>query len=112
MSRSLPELEDYVRLFQIYGKDLGSIYQVESAEDPYALLFEQVILLLLKPSPFNLHLPEAFRTTAHRYHRGDEATVAHMSDFDNRHFMLCDLHDLIMLKGGLHYKRKNLETDK
>ncbi|WP_045825333.1 hypothetical protein [Teredinibacter turnerae] len=106
MSRSLPELEDYVRLFHIYGKDLGSIYKEESESDPYFLLFEQIVALLLKPSSFNLSLPEQFRKVAHRYHRGDEATLFHMGDSDNRHFMLCDLHDLIMLRGGLQLKRR------
>ncbi|TVZ38810.1 hypothetical protein P886_3192 [Alteromonadaceae bacterium 2753L.S.0a.02] len=106
MSRSLPELEDYVRLFHIYGKDLGSIYKDESEQDPYMLLFEQAINMLIKPSPFNLSLPELFRTTAHRYHRGDADTLAHLGNTDNRHFMLCDLHDLVMLRGGLQLKRK------
>ena len=106
MSTSLPEIEDYVRLFLVYGKDLGNIYQIESDEDPYFLLFEQVILLLIKPSPFNLSLPEAFCITAHRYHRGDKATLTHFSEQTNRHFMLCDLHDFIMLHGGLRVKRR------
>lgn len=105
MSPALPELEDYVHLFQAYGKDLGTLYR-EPDDNRYALLFQQVIRLLIKPSPFNLALPEPFRISAHRYHRGDPVTVEHLSDPANRHFMLCDLHDLIMLKGGLALKRR------
>jgi len=106
MSQSMPELDDYLRLFAIYEKDLGSIYQESADEDPYNLLFEQVTKLLIRPSAFNLSLPEPFRNTAHRYRRGDAPTLQHFADADNRHFMLCDLHDLVMLKGGLQKKRE------
>jgi hypothetical protein len=105
MSSQNPDVEDYVHLFQIYGKDLGSIYQ-EPDDERYALLFEQVVRLLLRSSSFNLALPQQFRETAQRYQKGDPATVKHMGDPAIRHFMLCDLHDLIMLKGGLALKRR------
>ncbi len=105
MSSEQPTVEDYVDLFRRYGDDLGSIYK-EPDDDRYALLFEQMVRLLLKPSAFNLSLPEQFRTTALRYHRGDAGTLAHMGDPANQHFMLCDLHDLVMLRGGLALKRK------
>lgn len=105
MNPDHPDLADYVDLFGIYGEDLGSIYQ-EPDDDRYALLFEQVVRLLVKPSPFNLSLPEPFRVSAHRYLDGDPGTVRHLGDPANRHFMLCDLHDLVMLKGGLALKRQ------
>jgi hypothetical protein len=105
MTIDQPELEDYARLFHVYGEHLGSLYR-EPDDDHYALLFEQVIRLLIRPSAFNLSLPEPFRLTAHRYHRGDPVTVKHLCDPANRHFMLCDLHDLVMLKGGLALKRR------
>ena len=100
-----PDAADYVALFQKYGRDLGTIYQ-EPDDDRYAFLFEQVIRLLIRPSHFNLSLPEPFRKTAHRYHDGNAATLEHLKDPANRHFMLCDLHDIIMLKGGLAIKRQ------
>lgn len=109
MSKRRPELDDYLRLFERYGQDLGSIYQHEGEQDPYAFLFEQVIQLLIAQSPFNQSLPELFALTAHRYHRGDPDTVAHLGNPDNRHFMLCDLHDLVMLKGGLWRRRARAE---
>jgi len=112
MSDKHPELEDYLRLFERYGRDLGSIYQLDGDDDPYAFLFEQIILLLIAQSSFNMSLPEPFRLSAHRYHRGEPDTVAHLSDPDNRHFMLCDLHDWIMLKGGLSLRRSRSEENR
>jgi hypothetical protein len=106
MSRSQPDEQDYVKLFGIYGDDLGSLYR-EPDDDRYALLFEQVVRLLVQPSPFNLSLPEAFRVSARRYHEGDPATVKHFGYPANRHFMLCDLHDLISLKGRIARHRRS-----
>ncbi len=105
MSEQHPDASDYVRLFERYGKDLGSAYR-EPDDERYALLFEQMIRLLIRPSAFNLSLPAPFLNTAHRYHDGNTATQEHMSDPSNRHFMLCDVHDLVMLKGGLALKRR------
>ena len=110
MSADHPDIDDYIHLFDIYGKDLGSIY-TEPDDDRYALLFEQVIRLLIKPSPFNFSLPEPFRTSAHRYHDGDPGVVKHLSYPANRHFMLCDLHDLVKLKHGLAKHRAAEDDD-
>ena len=109
MSAATPELDDYVHLFRIYGDDLGSLYKAPD-DDRYALLFEQVIRLLIRPSPYNLALPAQFLRAARRYRDADPATVAQFADPANRHFMLCDLHDLIMLKGGLALKRREHST--
>jgi hypothetical protein len=105
MSRSQPDLQDYLKLFRIYGEDLGSIYR-ETDGDRYKLLFEQVVRLLIKPSAFNRSLPEPFRMSARRYHDNDPATVKHLADPANRHFMLCDLHDLVSLKGRIARHRR------
>lgn len=106
MSQNWPELADYVHLFRLYGEDLSEIYMDSDAER-YVLLFEQVVgLLTAPPSPFNLSLPEPFRITAQRYREGHPATLAHLADAGNRHFMLSDLYDLVMLKGGLELKRQ------
>jgi hypothetical protein len=105
MSAQRPGVEDYAHLFRAYGEDMGSIYR-EPDDDRYALLFEQVVRMLIRPSPFNLSLPKQFQIAARRYHAGNRSTVEHLSNPANRHFMLCDLHDLVMLKGGLRLKRK------
>ncbi|WP_075185644.1 hypothetical protein [Teredinibacter haidensis] len=111
MSSELPQVEDYLRLFQRYGSSLDPIYKTDTGEDPYAFLFEQIILLLIRPSAFNLSLPESFRKTAHRYHRGDQVVRKSLSDPDACHFMLCSLYDLIMLKGGLSLKRQQSKQE-
>ena len=105
MSPSKPDVEDYLQLFRQYGVDVGELYR-EPDDDRYALLFEQVARLLVRPSAFNLCLPEVFRVTARRYRDGHQPTVAKMRHPANRHFMLCELHDLIMLKGGLAALRR------
>jgi hypothetical protein len=105
MSQNSPELADYVHLFRLYGADLTRMY-LDDDPDRYTLLFEQVVgLLTAPPSPFNLSLPEPFRITAQRYRDGHPATLAHMADAGNRNFMLSDLYDLVMLKGGLELDR-------
>lgn len=92
-----PNLEDYVRLFKVYGDDISSVY-LKPSDTRYEFLFEQAARLLVKPSPFNASLPAPFRITAQNYLRGDEKTVRHMNHPENRHFMLSDLYDFIMLK--------------
>ncbi len=104
MSASRPELDDYLALFRRYGDDLGELYQAPD-DDRYLLLFEQTMRLLVKPSPFNLSLPQQFRTSALRWRDGHPGTRRHLGDPANRHFLLADLHDLIMLKGGLKRRR-------
>ncbi len=100
MSSTNPDLQDYLQLFQRYGGDLAELYR-EAEDDRYALLFEQVVRLLVRPSPFNLRLPAPFRIAAHRYRDGHRPTVARLRQPANRNFLLCELYDLIMLKGGL-----------
>lgn len=99
-----PSVADYVQLFRTYGHDLGGIY-ADDSDVRYAFLFEQVVRLLIRPSRFNLSLPQEFRQAAQRYHDGDAATQAHLREPVNRNFMLCDLHDLVMLRGGLRLRR-------
>jgi hypothetical protein len=110
MSPAKPDVQDYLKLFRQYAGDLGELYR-EPDDDRYALLFEQVIRLLVRPSPFNLSLPDTFRMTAKRYRDGHQPTVAKLRVPANRHFMLCELHDLIMLKGGLAATRSAATTE-
>jgi hypothetical protein len=97
MSGSQPDERDYSSLFRIYGDDLGSLYR-DPDSDRYALLFEQVVRLLIKPSPFNRSLPESFRVAARRYHDGDPSAAEHLRHRASHHLVLCDLHDLISLR--------------
>ncbi len=91
-----PDLDDYMDLFNRYGRDFGAAY-LEPEDERFRFLFDQLCRLLVQPSQFNLGLPEPFRTTAHRYLAGDEITVSHMRIAENRHFMLSDLFDYIRL---------------
>ncbi|GAB6051537.1 hypothetical protein JCM17960_03570 [Magnetospira thiophila] len=93
---SHPDVEDYLHLFQMYGTDMSDIY-LETDEKRYALLFEQVVRLLVRHSEFNSRLPEPFRVTARRYMEGHAETLAHMKAPENRNFMLSDLYDFVLL---------------
>jgi len=104
MSASRPELDDYLALFRPYGHDVGDLYQAPD-DDRYLLLFERAMRLLVRPSPFNLSLPEPFRVAALQWRDAHSGTRRHFGYPANRHFLLADLHDLIMLKGGLGRQR-------
>jgi hypothetical protein len=97
--RPHPDADDYLRLFQQYGRDISGVYleEVDEAGDRYRLLFEQACALLIQASSFNLAMPQEFRRTAARWARGEAATVAQMADAELRHFMLSDLYDYVHL---------------
>ncbi len=92
-----PTLDDYVRLFEAYGDDISAIY-LKPNDTRYEFLFEQAARLLSRPSAFNDTIPKPFRVTAKNYLAGDEKTVRHMGYPENRHFMLSDLYDFVMLQ--------------
>ena len=94
--QSKPDADDYLALFARYREDFGDVY-LEPDDERFRLLFDQICRMLAKPSAFNLGLPGQFRATAMRYLDGDEATLAHMTAPENRHFMLSDLFDYIHL---------------
>ena len=101
MSTDAPDAQDYLVLFGNYkdemqGHDFGKAY-LEPEDERYRLLFEQVIRLLLKTSPFNLGMPQEFRKTARLYTNGDFKTLQHMREPQMRHFMLSDLYDYVYL---------------
>lgn len=106
MSPTKPDVQDYLQLFRRYGGDLSELYQAPD-DDRYALLFEQIMRLLMRPSPFNLQLPEPLRRVARRYRDGHQPTVTRLRDPADRHFLLSELHDLVMLKGGLAAVRQS-----
>jgi len=103
-----PHADDYLRLFERWqamlredvgpaqGRDFGDVYK-GTEDERYRLLFEQVCHLLMQASPFNLAMPQEFRRTARQWLDGDAATLRHMGDVQNRHFMLSDLYDYVHL---------------
>jgi hypothetical protein len=103
-----PDADDYLRLFERWqtmlredvgpqlGRDFGDVYK-GSDDERYRLLFEQICHLLTLVSPFNLAMPQEYRRTARQWVDGDPATLQHMGDVQNRHFMLSDLYDYVHL---------------
>ena len=94
---SNPDAQHYLDLFEAYGKDFGPAY-LEPDDERYRLLFDQICHLLTRTSDFNLSMPQEFRISAQRYLAGDESTVAHLRNPQNRHFMLSDLYDYVHLR--------------
>ena len=95
-----PDADDYLALFGRYKADFGDVY-MDPEDERFRLLFDQICRMLTQPSPFNMALPEQFRSTAFRYLEGDPHTVAHMTTIENRHFMLSDLFDYVHLVNTL-----------
>jgi hypothetical protein len=105
MSSTDPSAGDYLSLFQKYAgsaqsRDFGQLY-LEPDDERFRLLFQQICHLLVKPSRYNLEMPQEFRRTAHSYLGGDGAVVAHMRAPQMRHFMLSDLYDYVALSHRL-----------
>lgn len=92
-----PGAKDYLKLFEVYGKDFGAAY-LEPEDERYRLLFEQICQLLIQTSSFNSSMPQEFRISASRYISGDENTIAKLHEPQNRHFMLSDLYDYVHLR--------------
>jgi hypothetical protein len=96
LSTEQPELNDYLKLFQLYEGKLD--FTIKGTKDgDYSFIFEQVARLLLKSSSFNETLPEPFISVAERYAFNDAATVAHFRYNENRHFFLSDVYDSLMI---------------
>lgn len=95
-----PDLDGYLRLFAPYE---GQLRDFAASGEPFgnrfALLFRQVLRLLIRPSELNQRMPEPFIEVARRYLRGDHATVRHFSYEENRHFFLSDLYDWLQIQG-------------
>lgn len=96
MSIEQPELNDYLKLFQLYEGKLDFTVKGTKGGD-YSFIFEQVMRLLLKPSPFNSSLPEPFIGVAERYAFNETATVAHFRYNENKQFFLSDLYDSLLM---------------
>lgn len=97
---SHPSAPDYLQLFATHGRDFGDVY-LDPTDDRYRELFEQACRLLLQESDFNRSMPQEFRRTARQWTEGDLATLNHMSDAQNRHFMLSDLYDYVHLRHAM-----------
>ena len=95
-----PSAADYLQIFASHGRDFGAVY-LDTEGDRYRELFDAACRLLLAESAFNLAMPQEFRRTARQWLEGDLATLNHMSDAQNRHFMLSDLYDYVHLRHAM-----------
>ena len=96
MSKESPELQDYLKLFELYEGKLDFTIKGTKGGD-YSFIFEQVVRLLLRPSPFNDTLPDTFISVAERYAFDEPATAAHFRYNENKQFFLGDLYDSLIL---------------
>ena len=112
MAHNFPAADDYLRLFARWqvmvredvgpteGRDFGDVYK-GTDDERYRLLFEHICRLLVQRSAYNLAIPHGFRRTAQQWIDGDPATLKHMGDVQNRHFMLSDLYDWVYLNRAM-----------
>lgn len=104
---STDELDEYLRLFAPYEQQL---IQFTGREGEYgsrfALLFRQVLRMLVRPLVLNERMPRLFIEVAHRYLENDPDTVKHFSYEDNRHFFLSDLYKWIQV----HERGRSIRT--
>lgn len=93
------DLDSYLRLFAPYKEQLR---QFDGRKGKYggrfALLFRQVLRLLIIPAELNQQIPKLFVEVAQRYLSNERATVEHFSYEDNRHFFLSDLYDWLLIR--------------
>lgn len=92
-------LDAYLKLFAPYVEQLR---QFSGREGEYggrfALLFRQVVRLLMSSASINQQIPKPFIKVARRYLARDDETVRHFSYEDNRHFFLSDLYDWLQIQ--------------
>jgi hypothetical protein len=95
---SVAVLDTYFKLFAPYEEQLRQFKGREGAHGGrFALLFRQVLRLLVLPSEINQLIPKTFVKVAQRYLTKDREVVMHFSYEDNRHFFLSDLHDWLQI---------------
>lgn len=96
---SLEGLDEYLTLFAPYEKQLSDF---EGRQREYggrfALLFRQVVHLLVRDLPINRLMPRMYPSMAQRYLDREKATVQHFSYEDNRHFFLSELREWLAIR--------------
>jgi hypothetical protein len=92
------DLASYYQLFAPYEKQLRQFKGREGEHGGrFALLFRQILRLLVQPSEINRSIPRTFIKVAQRYLAKDQEVVMHFSYEDNRHFFLSDLYDWLQI---------------
>ena len=92
------DLETYYKLFAPYEEQLRQFRGREGEHGGrFALLFRQILRLLVQPSELNQLVPRTFVMVAQRYLAKEREVVMHFSYEDNRHFFLSDLYDWLQI---------------
>jgi len=92
-----PTLDDYDKLFSLYGKNLN--FNKEDSNDwDLSLIFEQIIRLLIIKSDFNRNIPRPFIFIAKKYESAEPAINKHFQYKENHKFFLSDLYDFIQIQ--------------
>jgi len=93
------DLDAYLKLFEPYEEQLRSF---DGREREYggrfALLFRQVVRLLVQDADINRLVPRMYVEVAHRYLGKAPDTVRHFAYEDNRHFFLSELREWIAVQ--------------
>jgi hypothetical protein len=93
------DLDRYLQLFAPYEQQLSD-FTVREGEygGRFALLFRQVVRLLVQDNDINPLMPKMYVSVAHRFLDRDGDTVRHFSYEDNRHFFLSELREWLAVQ--------------
>lgn len=90
------DLDAYLKLFAPYEPQLSEFGGREREYGGrFALLFHQVVRLLVQEADINQRVPRMYVEVAHRFLGKEPDTVRHFSYEDNRHFFLSELREWI-----------------
>lgn len=102
-------VEDYLQLFDPYIAQLADFTAGEREYGGrFALLFRQVVRLLVRDDRLNDRIPGLYRSVARRYLERQHDVVLHFSYEENRHYFLGELLDWLKIhQRGQQLKRFN-----
>lgn len=107
------DLDAYLKLFEPYDEQLRDFNGREREYGGrFALLFRQVVRLLVVDADINLLVPKMYVVMAQRYLDRDPDTVRHFAYEDNRHFFLSELRDWIAVQERGRAMRRLARNDK
>lgn len=93
------DLDAYLKLFAPYESQLRAFGGREREYGGrFALLFHQVVRLLVQEADINQLVPRMYVVVAHKYLEREPDTVRHFSYEDNRHFFLSELREWISVQ--------------
>lgn len=92
-------LDAYLQLFRPYEQQLKEFRGREREFGArFALLFRQIVRLLVRDLPINELMPRMYVDMAQRYLDREPDAVRHFSYEDNRHFFLSELREWLNVR--------------